>query len=264
MRRRWLVVVVTAAALAGCGSEQGTASSPSLLHDGVLTVATDIPFPPFEQGDPPGYEGYDIDVANAVADRLGLKTKIVDTPFDVLLQGGRGRFDVAMGAISITAKREQRVDFSDPYFFTKQSVLVRKDGEVRGVGDLGPDTVIGVEDGTVSETFANDKTDAKVRAFGEADDANNALVAGQVDAVINDLSATQAAAADNPKLEVVGSFETGDRYGILLPEGSDALLKRIDEALTAIKGNGTLASIHRKWFKQAPSQRLLAARHRAT
>lgn len=264
MSRRLLVVAVTAVALAGCGSEQSTNASPQLLQDGILTVATDIPFPPFEQGDPPDYEGYDIDVANAVARRLGLKTRIVDTPFDVLLQGGRGRFDVAMGAISITDKREQRVDFSDPYFFTKQSVLVRKGGDIRGVGDLGPDTIIGVEDGTVSETFARDKTDATVRAFGEADDANNALLSGQVDAVINDLSATQAMAADNPNLEVVGSFETGDRYGILLPEGSDALLKRINEALTAIKRDGTLASIHRKWFKEPPSKRLLTARHRAT
>jgi polar amino acid transport system substrate-binding protein len=267
-----LAILLSTSALAGCGDEDGAAPNASagdgdtlpLVEEGALTVASDFPFPPFSQGDPPDYDGYDVDVANAIAAELGLATKFVDTPFDVLLQGGRGRFDAAMAAISITGKREQRVDFSDPYFFTKQSLLVRADGDLRGVDDLGSDTIIGVEDGTVSETFADEETDATVRAFPEADDANNALATGQVDAVVNDLSATQAAAEDNPRLEVVASFETGDRYGVLLPEGSEALLERINEALAAIKRDGTFEEIHRKWFREPPSARLLRATHRAS
>jgi polar amino acid transport system substrate-binding protein len=268
-----LVILLATSAAAGCGDEDRAAPSASptdgdaplqLVQNGALTVASDIPFPPFTQGDPPDYDGFDVEVARAIGDRLGLETRFVDTPFDILLQGGRGRFDIAMAAISITDKREQSVDFSNPYLFTKQSLLVRADGTVRRVEDLGPDTFIGVEDGTVSEDFVEEETDAKVRAFPEADDANNALATGQVDAVVNDLSATQPAAEENPKLEVVASFETGDRYGILLPDGSEPLLERVNEALAAIKRDGTFAAIHRKWFKEDPSERLLTATHRAS
>ena len=266
------LVLLLVASASGCGDEDRAAPSATtgdgdalpLVQDGVLTVASDIPFPPFTQGDPPDYDGFDVEVGGAIADRLGLEPRFVDTPFDILLQGGRGRFDVAMAAISITGKRERSVDFSNPYLFTKQSLLVRADGKLRRVEDLGPDSVIGVEDGTVSEDFVAEETDAKVRAFPEADDANNALATGQVDAVVNDLSATQPAAKENPELEVVGSFETGDRYGILLPEGSEPLLERINEARAAIKRDGTYAEIHRKWFKEEPSERLLSATHRAS
>jgi polar amino acid transport system substrate-binding protein len=265
-----LALLLLTSASAGCGDDDqeppakpGEASLP-LVQDGALTVATDVPFPPFSQGDPPDYEGFDVEIANAIAGELGLEPKVVDTPFDILLQGGRDRFDIAMAAITITDEREQRVDFSHPYFFSRPSLLVRADGDVRGIGDVGPDTIVGVEDGTVSETFADEETEATIRAFPEADDAYNALGAGQVDAVVNDLPATQAAAEDDPRLEVVASFEAGERYGILLPEGSEALLERVNEALATIKRDGTFEAIHRKWFEEPPSERLLAATHRAS
>lgn len=265
--RLWILVVallLAAGAIAACGGDddddgdEGAAAPAEIetIETGTLTVGSDIPFPPFEQGDPPNYEGFDIDLINEVADRLGLETTIRDVPFDAILQGARGRYDLAIAATTITDPRENRVDFSDPYFIAEQSLLVRSDGDVQSVEDLAGATV-GAQDGTTGETFANEETDAgEVRPFPEIDDAYTALENGQVDAVLNDLPSTQEAAKESENLEVVEVFDTGEEYGILFSEEQDdALRLAVNEALVEIKGDGTLDELYRKWFdKDAPDE----------
>jgi ABC-type amino acid transport substrate-binding protein len=264
-----LVLAVTAA---GCGDDDdddgggSTGTTPAadldLVKDGTLTAASDIPYPPFEQGDPPDYEGFDIDLINEVATRLDLETQIKDLPFDALLQGqGGGRYDVAIAATTITPAREKKVDFSDPYFNSEQSLLVRADGDIKSIDDVTSDTIIGAQDATTGERYANENTDADVRPFQETDDANQALVNGQVDAVINDLPTTQSVAEDNPDLEVVQTFDTGEEYGIIFGQDQDALLEQVNSALQEIKDDGTLDELYRKWFRKAAPKSLLTATH---
>ena len=262
-------ILATALIAIGCGGDDddddgGTADATTttteemvdlgLIEDGTLIVGSDIPFPPFEQGDPPDYDGFDIDLINAVAERLGLETQIDDRPFDLILQGGNGRFDLGIAATTITEEREQEVDFSDPYFLAEQSLLVQADGDIQSVDDLAG-TTVGAQDGTTGETYASDETEAgDVRPFPEIDDAYNALENGQVDAVINDLPSTQAVAADSGgSLEVVEVFETGELYGIVFPQGAGPLLDAVNEALQEIKDDGTLDELYMEWFdKEAP------------
>lgn len=263
---------VLAVAIVGCGDDDdddgggGTdtaASEVELIKDGTLTVASDIPFPPFEQGDPPDYEGFDIDLINEVATRLELDTEIKDVPFDPLLQGqGAGaRYDVAIAATTITPAREKKIDFSDPYFNAEQSLLVRADGDIKSIDDVTSDTIIGAQDATTGETYANKNTDADVRPFQEIDDAYQALENGQVDAVLNDLPSTDSVAEDNPDLEVVETFDTGEEYGIIFGQDQDALLEQVNVALQEIKDDGTLDELYQKWFSKAAPQSLLTATH---
>lgn len=259
-------------ALAACGDddedgggENGQVSGDlGLLTEGTLTVGSDIPFIPFEQGDPPDYEGFDIDLINAVAENLSLETRIVDAPFDVILQGGEGRFDLSIAATTIKTARENRVDFSDPYFLAGQSLLVVSDGDVASIDDLTADTVVGAQDGTTGETYAEENTDAEVRPFPEIDDAYNAVANGQVDAVINDLPSTTAAVKDNPDLEVVEEFETGELYGIIFPEDADALREEVNAALAELKEDGTLDEIYQEWFQTDAQPEVLEATHEPT
>ncbi len=257
-----------AVAVVGCGDDDdddggGTAAEPELIKDGTLTVASDIPFPPFEQGDPPDYEGFDIDLINEVAERLELETQIKDVPFDPLLQGqGSGsRYDVAIAATTITPAREKKIDFSDPYFNAEQSLLVRADGDIQSIDDVTSDTIIGAQDATTGETYANENTDADVRPFQEIDDAYQALENGQVDAVLNDLPSTESVAEDNPDLEVVETFDTGEEYGIIFGQDQDALRERVNAALQEIKDDGTLDDLYQKWFSKAAPKSLLEATH---
>lgn len=278
--RLWAMLVLViglmaALVAAGCGDDDdggdGTATTEAstsggfeTITEGTLTVGSDIPFPPFEQGDPPDYEGFDIDLINEVADRLELQTEIKDLPFDVLLAGGSGRYDLAIAATTIKPARENRVDFSDPYFNAEQSLLVRSDSGITGIGDITSDSIIGAQDATTGETYANENTDADVRPFQEIDDAYQALENGQVDAVVNDLPSTQSVADDKDALEVVETFDTNEEYGIILAEGDDALREAVNGALQDIKDDGTLNDLYQKWFNKDAPKSLLSSTHEPT
>ena len=274
--RLWLVIGLVA--LLGCGlfvaacgdddetttsADSGSSTELDLLSEGTLTVGSDIPYPPFEQGNAPDYEGFDIDLINAVAEEMGVETEIVDAPFDVILQGGQGRFDLSIAATTITPARENRVDFSDPYFEAEQSLLVQAGGDVASLDDITADSVVGAQDGTTGETYAEENTDAEVRPFPEIDDAYNALASGQVDAVLNDLPSTKAAVEDNPDLEVAETFSTDELYGIVFPQDS-SLVDPVNEALQTVKDNGTLADIYSEWFDEELPEDLLTATHDPT
>lgn len=274
--RLWMVVALVgllAAAMvaAGCGDDDddnggGTAGGEDLglTDEGTLLVGSDIPFPPFEQGDPPDYEGFDIDVINAIGEEMGLDVEMVDVPFDLVLSGGSGRFDLAIAATTITPARENRLDFSDPYFESEQSLLVPADGDIQSIDDLTSDVVVGAQDGTTGETYTEENSDAEVRPFQEIDDAYNALAGGQVDAVMNDIDPNNTAAEENPDLEVVETYPTGEQYGIVFPEGSDTLLEAVNEALATVKEDGTLDEIYQEWFDKEAPESVLEATHEAT
>jgi ABC-type amino acid transport substrate-binding protein len=276
--RLWLVLALvallaSAMVAAGCGDDDDDGDSASttaasedlgLTDEGTLLVGSDIPYPPFEQGDPPDYEGFDIDVINAVGEEMGLDVKIVDVPFDLVLTGGSGRFDLAIAATTITPARENRIDFSDPYFESEQALLVQADGDIQSIDDLTSGTVVGAQDGTTGETYASDNTDAEIRAFPEIDDAYNAIAGGQVDAVINDVDAQNKAAEDNPDLEVVETYPTGEQYGIVFPQGSTALVDAVNEALATVKEDGTLDEIYQQWFEKEAPQSVIDATHEAS
>ena len=277
--RIWSLAVLIAGLLAtfvvaGCGDDDsgtdtsgGSTSGTSdlnLITDGTLTIGSDIPYPPFEQGRPPDYEGFDIDLINAVADKMGLETQIEDAPFDLILTGGGGQFDLSISATTITPARENRVDFSDPYFISSQGLLVQEGGDVASLDDLSG-KIVGAEDGTTGETYANDNSDAsEVRGFPSVDDAFNALSTGQVDAVVADGPTVEDAAANKEGLEVAEIFPTDEQYGIVLPQGNPGLVDAVNEALQEVKDDGTLGELYEQYFKVPAPKELETATHDAT
>jgi polar amino acid transport system substrate-binding protein len=276
--RLWTVLVliiglVAASVAAGCGSDdddsgddgattEASSEELGLIEDGTLIAASDIPYPPFEQGDPPDYEGFDIDLINAIGEEMGLEVRIERQPFDVLLQGRGGQYDVAIAATTITPARERRVDFSNPYFKAAQGLLVRTDSEIATFEDLSGATV-GAQDGTTGETYANDETEAgEVRGFPQIDDAYQALESEQVEAVVNDLPSVRDVANDsNGRLEVADHVETDELYGIIVPQGNEALVDAINEALQEVKDSGRLNEIYEEWIGVSAPASLLEATH---
>ena len=275
--RLWLVIAMiiglfATAIVAGCGDDEDDSSGGSeegtdlgLIQDGTLIVASDIPYPPFEQGDPPDYEGFDIDLINAVAEEMDLDVEIQDQPFEVILAGQQGRFDLSIAATTIKPARENRVDFSDPYFEASQSLLVTTDSDIESVDDITSDTVVGAEDTTTGETYANDETDGEVRAYASINEAFTALDNGQVDAVINDLPSSASAVEDSEgDLEIIEEFPTEELYGIVIPEDSDPLVEAVNEALATVKEDGTLDEIYQEWFGTDAPDTVLEATHEPT
>lgn len=271
-----IVGLFAAIAVAGCGDDDSTSSDSTsadstaassdlgLIEDGTLIVGSDIPYPPFEQGDPPEYEGFDIDLINAVADKMGLETQIEDAPFDLILTGGGGQFDLSISATTITPAREGRVDFSDPYFISSQGLLVQEGSDVASIDDLSG-KIVGAEDGTTGETFANENSDAsEVRGFPSVDDAFNALSVGQVEAVIADGPTVEDAAANKEGLEVAEIFPTDEQYGIVIPQGKTALVEAVNAALQEVKDEGTLDELYKQYFKIPAPEELATATHETT
>ncbi|HYQ85161.1 MAG TPA: transporter substrate-binding domain-containing protein [Rubrobacter sp.] len=267
-----IIGLFATAVVAGCGDDEDDSSGGSegstdlgLIQDGTLIVASDIPYPPFEQGDPPDYEGFDIDLINAVAEEMDLDVEIQDQPFEVILAGQQGRFDLSIAATTIKPARENRVDFSDPYFEASQSLLVTTDSDIESVDDITSDTVVGAEDTTTGETYANEETDGEVRAYASINEAFTALDNGQVDAVINDLPSSASAVEDSEgDLEIIEEFPTEELYGIVIPEDSDPLVEAVNEALATVKEDGTLDEIYQEWFGTDAPDTVLEATHEPT
>ena len=169
MRKRVLLLCIAAllllmgTALAACGDDDDDggggaadttgAAEVKTLKPGTLVVGVDVPYPPFEQGRPPDYEGFEIDLTNEIAERLGLETEYKDTPFDTIFRDlALDKFDAAIAGSTITAERERVVDFADPWFLSEQSLLVKKGGDIRTIEDLAGKTV-GVQKGTTGEDY---------------------------------------------------------------------------------------------------------------
>jgi ABC-type amino acid transport substrate-binding protein len=259
MRTRWsgsnfpvALVLTIALILTGCGGGgQGGGEQ--------ITVASDISYPPFEfekNGKP---VGFDIDLMNEIAKRANLQVEYQNVAFDGIIPGlGNNLYDAAIAAMTITEAREQKVDFSDPYFDADQSLMVRSNSPIKSVGDIGDGTVavqIASTGALMAQEFKQQgKINGEIRTFNTIPEAFSALENEQVDAVINDLPTSLDKASNSKgRLKVVQNIPTDEQYGIAFPEGSD-LVDPVNKALDEIKKDGTYAEIYEKWIGQKPKE----------
>lgn len=242
-----------AATLTACSSDSDSGGSvdSELIQSGTLTVGSDIPFPPFEFGKAPNYEGFDIDLVTEIAKDMDLKLNVQDTGFDTIFTDvAQGKFDMVASAATITPERQQTVNFSDPYYEAEQALLVPPGSDITSVEDLSGKTV-GAQDGTTGEAYANDETDAgEVRGFPNGPAAIDALKAGQVEATIIDQPVAQDALDKGQTgFEIATLIPTGELYGFAFAKKNTALLDRVNEILEKMKDDGRLDAVYQKWFK---------------
>jgi len=252
-----LAVMFAMVIVAGCSDDDDSDSSSSgdvsseLITAGTLTVGSDIPFPPFEFGKAPDYDGFDIDLVNELASDLELEVSIQDTSFDTIFTDvAQGKFDMVASASTITPEREQQVDFSDPYYEAEQALLAPEGSDITSVEDLSGLTV-GAQDGTTGEAYANDETDAgSVRGFPNGPAAIAALRNGQVEATIIDQPVAQDAIDKGQGgFEIATTIPTGELYGLAFAQDVPALLDAVNESLANMKEDGRLNDLYQKWFK---------------
>ena len=264
MRHPFRAVVAVAAlsmVLAACGGDDSadaptpdpTPAPQPAEPSGPLTVCSDIPYPPFEFEDPTselGYSGFDIELIAAIAERIDREIVVVAAGFDALTSGtafDAGTCDIAISAMTITEERAEKIDFSDPYYEADQSLLVPTGSDITSIDDLVAGLVVGVQSGTTGAAFAEENVPgAEVRAFDNSGDLLTALVAGQVDAVLQDLPVNVEEAAKGATT-VVQTFPTGEFYGIAFGKGSD-LVGPVNEALAAMRADGTYDALFEKYF----------------
>jgi polar amino acid transport system substrate-binding protein len=259
------LLAIASLAAAGCGSSDDDTTSGGGGGGGggePLTVGSDIPYPPFEMGKAPNYEGFDVELMGAIAEKIGRKAEFQDTSFDTIFRDlAQGRFEAVASATTITDEREETVDFTNPYYFSEQAILVKEgEGDIDSVEKLSGATV-GVQQGTTGEEFVEEKGNAgEIRPYPQGPDAVNALKSGVLDAVVLDIPVAENA-VESGGVEVSAAIPTEEEYGFVVPQGEEELLDEMNEALDELKDDGTFTTIYEKWFKRAPKQSLLEATH---
>jgi len=261
---RWVWVAVVALAV-GCAPRPGGQATPTAspqagvpdLGGRTLRVATDATYPPFEMLDKDkNLVGYDVDLIREICRLANCNPEIRSVAWEGILPGvQRGDYDVAISGITITEEREKTVDFTDPYITVGQVVLVRaEEDRIRGPADLS-DKAVAVQLGTTNDELASKmQREGKVREvkrYRTFDLAVAALLNRDVDAVIIDSVAGQGFMAQNPgRLKTVGEMLTQEQLGIVVREGNRELREAFNAALRALKEDGTLDRLYKKWFEE--------------
>lgn len=239
------------AASSEAASESADAAELTTVTAGKLTMSTNAAFPPYEMtADDGSFEGIDIEVAAAIADKLGLELQVDDMDFDAaLLAAQNGKSDMVMAGVTVTDERQKVMDFSDTYAEGIQSVIVPEDSDIASVDDLAGKT-IGTQRGTTGYIYCTDDFgEDSVVAYDNGLTAVQALNNGQVDAVVIDNAPAKEFVAANTGLKILDTAYAQEDYAIGVAKGNTALLDAINGALKELQADGTLQSIVDKYIK---------------
>ena len=234
-------------------SEETTDEAAALttVNAGKLTMSTNAAFPPYEMTTDSGdFEGIDIDVAAAIAEKLGLELQVDDMDFDAaLLAAQSGKSDMVMAGVTVTDERQKVMDFSDTYAEGIQSIIVPEDSDIASADDLAG-KIIGTQRGTTGYIYCTDDFgDENVMAYDNGLTAVQALNNGQVDAVVIDNAPAKEFVAANPGLKILDTAYAQEDYAIGVAKGNTELLNAINGALEELQADGTLQSIVDKYIK---------------
>lgn len=240
-------------------SEPIDISGVKFIKDGTLTVGMEIGYPPFEYKAEDGTPvGYDVDLAYAIADKLGLELNPIDTAFDIIFGGLDTNYDCVISAVTIDDARSKEMLFSTPYIENYQAVVVKKgsDIKVEALKDLSGHTVM-LQKGTTSETLLNDMiktgtvTKCTMTPTEQILTCFTALDNGEYDIVLCDSTVAADYVTKSPdKYEVVYTDkEYPEQFGIAIGKENTALQTAINEAMAQLKAEGFFEENNAKWFR---------------
>lgn len=244
----------TTTGASSAASTGAAADAPTLVSAGKLLVCTHLAYKPFQYKDDANkVVGFDVDLMDLVAKKLGVTQEIVDIEFGQITSGAvfaAKKCDAGAAAITITDKRKLATNFSDPYFSATQALLVKTDSAVKDLSGL-KGKVLAVQTDTTGQDYATAHAAEfgyTVKVFDDMTTGANAVLAGTADAAINDNGVVYDYAKDNPKTQVVKEFATGEQYGFNMGIDNTKLQKVVNDVLKSAKADGSYNTIYKKWF----------------
>ncbi len=242
-----LLALMLVLALAACGEKKDVEPDGEESVSTTLTMATNAEFPPFEYMEGEEMVGADVDMAKALADKLGMTLEITNMDFDAALTGAAtGKYDMAVAGITANDERRKNMNFSDDYYMASQAIIVMADSDIAAAADLEGKT-IACQEATTGEQYLLDNEYA-IQSFKTGPEAISALTSGKVDAVVIDNAVAKALSAKQEgKTVVLDEALTQENYAIALQKDNDELTEKINAALAELKEDGTLASIFEKY-----------------
>jgi polar amino acid transport system substrate-binding protein len=268
LARLCLIAVLTLVS-AACGedtpAQDPTPTSPaasipqfSTIEEGVLKVASCLDYEPFESVVDGDEVGFDVDLTEAIAERLGLEVEWIKVIFEqsfTALAGGQ--FDMIAAAVTATgdtgAERDEVVDFSDYYFNSQQSLTVNTEEtpDITSSDDLGEGDTVGVQRGTTGAAWARENLEpqgVEVKTFAEAPAAFTDLEAGNITGVVNDELSSVGIIEERPTLEIVERIDTDEKYAFAFSPDNPELREAANVALAELIADGTYERLFNQYF----------------
>ncbi len=222
------------------------------VEAGKLHMSTNAAFPPYEMVDDTGaYIGIDVEVATAIAQKLGLELVVDDMDFDAALMAvQQGQSDIAMAGITVKPERAEVMDFSNTYAKGVQVVIVKEGSAIATVDDLANAELIGTQRGTTGYEYClGDYGEEHVVAYDNGATAVQALMNGQVDCVVIDNEPAKAFVAANAGLTILDTTYADEDYAIAVQKGNTQLLDAVNQAIAELQEDGTFQAIVDKYIK---------------
>lgn len=240
----FVILLALGMLLSACGSKGNGGGTTSIL------VGADTTFPPFETEKNGKVTGFDIDMIKAIAKKEGMKVNIKTMSFDGLIPSLKtDAIDVAVAGITIKKSRMQNVDFSNAYYKSGLSILVKKNSSISGLSNL-KGHLVATKKATSSVDFLKAKgfKDKNIKQFKNIDQAFQTLESGGADAVLFDNPVNATFKAKHNDVKIVGGLLTGEYYGIAVSKKKSSLVKKMNDGLAKIKKDGTYKKLFKQYF----------------
>ncbi|MDE6594871.1 MAG: basic amino acid ABC transporter substrate-binding protein [Oscillospiraceae bacterium] len=232
------LAAVMTLSLAGCGGEKKT----------TLVMATNAEFPPYEYRDGENFAGIDVEIAQAIAEDMGLDLVIEDMQFDSIVPAVQsGKADIGIAGMTVTEDKLQNIDFSIPYTTSTQVVIVTNDSPIASPADLEGKT-IGVQLGTTGDQYSSEIENATIERYNKGFEAVQALGQNKIDAVIIDREPAKVFVSENEGLKILDEDYTVEDYAIAIAKNNHELLEQVNNSLTKLNDSGKLQEIIDKYI----------------
>lgn len=254
--KKQIIALMTAAMMIGsltaCGGSGKTAETTAAggAAGGVLTMATNAEFPPYEYHDNNAIVGIDVEIAELLASKLGMTLEIEDIAFDSIIpEIDSGKADIGLAGMTVNEDRLKNVDFSEPYTTASQVIIVKNDSDITGPDDL-EGKAIGVQLGTTGDIYASDyeETGSTIERYNKGFEAVQAMMQGKIDAVVIDQEPAKVFVSENEGIKILDEALTVEEYAIAVKKGNTELLDKINKALAELKESGELQKIIDKYI----------------
>ena len=243
--------ILSVACLAACGSSSSanTSSAADSSAKETLTMVTNAEFPPYEYYEGDNVVGIDAEIAQLIADKLGMELEIVDVAFESIVPGVQaGKYDMGMAGMTVSEERLESVNFSSSYATGVQVVIVKEDGPIASLDDISG-KMIGVQTNTTGDIYASgDYGDEYVTRYDNGALAVEGLKSGKVDCVIIDNEPAKAYVAANEGLKILDTEYTVEDYAICFAKENTELQEKVNGALEVLIADGSVQKIIDKYI----------------
>lgn len=231
-------------------ASEETSKAEESSGDGVLVMATNAEFPPYEYHDGGEIVGIDVEVAQAIAEKLGKTLEIEDIAFDSIIpEIESGKADFGAAGMTVSEDRLKNVDFTDTYTTASQVIIVKDDSDIASPDDL-KGKYIGVQLGTTGDIYASDyeADGSTIERYNKGFEAVQAMMQDKIDAVVIDVEPAKVFVSQNEGIKILDEALTVEEYAIAVKKGNTELLEQINGALAELKDSGELQAIIDKYI----------------